>query len=31
MTAFAWGALGIVLVLGGLLALARLRPARGGP
>jgi hypothetical protein len=30
MTAIAWGALGVVLVLGGLLALARLRPARGG-
>lgn len=30
MTAVAWGALGIGLVLGGLLALARLRPARGG-
>lgn len=30
MTAVAWGALGIGLVLGGLLALARLRPGRGG-
>ena len=30
MTAASWAALGVLLVLAGLLALARLRPARGG-
>jgi hypothetical protein len=30
MTASSWAALGVLLVLAGLLALARLRPARGG-